>query len=65
MLVVEIHPKHLGCRTSTDLWLTKMGQRSENGGKSQTWRFRLPLHSALIVFTTKLYALLVIHNAQE
>ena len=30
MLVVEIHPKHLGCRTSTDLWLTKMGQRSEN-----------------------------------
>ena len=30
MRVVEIHSKHLGCRTSTDLWLTRMGQRSEN-----------------------------------
>ena len=31
MRVVEIHSKHLGCTISTDLLLTKMGQRSENG----------------------------------
>ena len=30
MRVVEINSKHLGCRISTDLWLTRMGQRSEN-----------------------------------